>query len=119
MGTLVPYLVGGILGLLGALAALWWRYKLGVVQGTVTGLRKDIESLTKDLARTNTTLDTERTHLATLVSEHQAALARDSAVLLVHTTREEALRALLQKCNDPAVLADRLGQLFPVLPKTT
>jgi hypothetical protein len=111
-------LIGGIVGLLGAVAALWWRYKLGVALGTVTGLRKDVESLTKDLAGANTTLDTERTRLAALVVEHQAALARDTAVLLVHTTREEALRALLQKCNDPAVLADRLGQLFPVLPKT-
>ena len=110
--------IGGGLGALGVIAALWFRYKLAVVKGENIGLTKDAESLKKDLRFAMDRIDEGMKREARLILDHQDGLKRRDAELQVHIQREEELRELLRTCNDPAVVADRLGRLFPAVPKS-
>ena len=110
-----PYLVASVSVLSGALLALWWRYKVAVLQGQIAGLTKDAETLRREKQLLGEQLDAAVRREVRSEEEHQATLSRRDKELEIHRATEDHLRELLKKYSstNPELLVERLGLLFP------
>lgn len=111
---MVPYLVGVVGALLGAVIALWWGYKLARAEGQIGALKRDVESLSKDKRILAEQVEAGLRREARAVEMCKEEVARRDRELEVYRATEERLRELLRKYSDkPELVAERLGMLFP------
>jgi hypothetical protein len=109
-----PYLIGGITGLLGVVLALWWRYKLAKAEGEVTKQKSIVQVRDVTIVDQKNLIDSLTAANVANTKQHEEELQRYDIVIGHHTQREEELRALVQQCAVPDVIAARVGKLFPV-----